>query len=128
MLLDAGADFRVKNDSGRGLAAYTQQHQRYLVSRAKRWLEEFPDADWIRFDPYHLEVATFLEQEGLLPEGTHAEWKREFDQLIERHDSVAYEDRDPFVDEWVQDGEPYSNRRMEIRRLRMQRLHDRKGE
>ncbi|NLS93051.1 MAG: hypothetical protein GXX96_12925 [Planctomycetaceae bacterium] len=71
------------------------------MSRAKRWLEEFPDADWIRFDPYHLEVAIFLEQEGLLPEGTHAEWKHEFDQIIEKHDKVAYEDRDPFVDEWV---------------------------
>ena len=101
MLLHAGADFRVKNDSGRGLAAYTQQHQRYLVERSKRTIDEFPEADWVRFDPYHLEVAIFLEQEGLLPEGTHAEWKREFDQLIEKHGKVAYEDRDPFVDEWV---------------------------
>jgi ankyrin repeat protein len=102
MLIHAGVDFRVKGERGRDLASSAQHRQRHIVEKCREFFEEFPNADRIRhIDPYHLEVAKFLEQHGLLPDGTHAEWKQEFDQLIEKYGKVAYGDRDPFVDEWV---------------------------
>ncbi len=73
-----------------------------MMDHCRDSFDKFPDADRIRYiDPYHLDVANFLEQEGLLPEGTATEWKHQFDELVEKYGKVAYADRDPFVDEWV---------------------------
>jgi hypothetical protein len=90
MLIHARANVRAKNAEGRDLAWYVRQQFIKNVSRTVR-----------EVDPYFLDVVGFLEQEGTLPKGTHAEWKDEIDQLIKEYGKTAYVKRDPFVDEWV---------------------------
>ena len=98
MLVYAGADFRATNERGWGLPKYAAN---YLHAVQKLPEERIQPGAPRQVEAYFLDVVRFLEDEGVVAEGTHADYKTQIDRVVEKSENVVYADRDPFVDEWV---------------------------
>ncbi len=98
MLIYAGADFRATNERGWGLAKYAAD---YLRSVQELPQEQVRPGVPHKVEAYYLDVVRFLEDKGVVAEGTHGDYKVQTDRVVEESDIVVYSERDPFVDQWA---------------------------